>query len=428
MKKGALILSFLILPFLAGAQSVVFVRDLKLGDSGTDVAQLQKLLNQDPETRVAFSGVGSPGQETEYFGALTRAAVIKLQDKYRAEVLFPVNLTVATGYVGAQTRAKLILLSLAQTPAAPAPPAAATVSPAPLPSMPAPVVVTAASNKPTILSVYPNKVRRGDSVTVVGENFSKTGNTVIIASGMLWQKFENLSSPDGKTITFVYQPPVPDEMTEADVLALPAEVVRQLEQTFTNAGGKLSDIWTPYKNVHNEAEQKAFLERNGHSFDEMYYYFWLDVRNSNGEGESQGPLLYGLRAFPFDTVAATPSLLSRLGEKLSEFVGSFIPRASATDYGGGLNIGKMMSCDCSDGYLTFQISYGGTGMGTFMYYYGSSFRPIVGSPKTINQWLGPYNTLGAPVSCWKEADIICFPIPANEPKKDIGFSLWPDWF
>ena len=421
--RKAVIIGFFLLPFVASAQTAIFVRNLKVGDRGTDVVQLQKLLNQDLETRIAYSGSGSPGHETDYFGLLTKAAVMKFQNKYRAEVLYPVNLSAPSGYVGAQTRAKLILLSLAKTSSVVASPLPATTT--------APAVITTTTlNKPIVRSVSPNKVRRGDPVTVFGENFSKTGNTVIIATGLLWQKFENLPSSDGKTITFVYKPPVPDEMTEADVRALPAEVVGQLEQTFTQAGGKLSDIWTPYGGIHSEAEQKAFLERNGRSFDEMYYHFWLNVRNANGEGETSGPLLYGLRAFPFEITASTPSpsFFSRLGEKLSEFVGTFFPLANAADYGGGLNIGKMMSCDCSDGYLTFQISYGGTGMGTFMYYYSSNFRPIVGSAKTINQWLGPYTTLGAPVSCWKEADIICFPIPANEPKKDIGFSLWPDWF
>ena len=93
---------------MASAQTAVFVRNLKVGDRGGDVVQLQKLLNQDLETRIAYSGSGSPGQETDYFGSLTKAAGMKFQNKYRAEGLYPVNLSTPSGYAGAQTRAKLI--------------------------------------------------------------------------------------------------------------------------------------------------------------------------------------------------------------------------------------------------------------------------------------------------------------------------------
>ncbi len=84
-----------------------FTRDLRVGSTGPDVKYLQILLNADVDTRLAATGAGSPGNETEHFGPITDAAVKKFQTKYSAEVLAPVNLTTATGYVGVQTRNKL---------------------------------------------------------------------------------------------------------------------------------------------------------------------------------------------------------------------------------------------------------------------------------------------------------------------------------
>ncbi|MCK5021668.1 MAG: peptidoglycan-binding protein [Candidatus Pacebacteria bacterium] len=84
-----------------------FTTNLSKGDSGVQVMNLQKVLNMSSDTQAAVSGVGSPGNETEYFGSLTKAAVIKFQNKYASEILAPVGLSAGTGYVGPSTRAKL---------------------------------------------------------------------------------------------------------------------------------------------------------------------------------------------------------------------------------------------------------------------------------------------------------------------------------
>ena len=80
-----------------------FYRSLKVGDQGQDVLELQKILNQDSETAVAISGIGSVGNETTYFGNLTKTALIRFQNKYHEEVLAPVSLSVGTGYFGPST-------------------------------------------------------------------------------------------------------------------------------------------------------------------------------------------------------------------------------------------------------------------------------------------------------------------------------------
>jgi len=74
-----------------------FTRSLTVGSTGADVKCLQQYLNASGYT-IATTGAGSPGNESTYFGSLTKAAVAKWQ---AAKGVSP-----AAGYFGTISRAK----------------------------------------------------------------------------------------------------------------------------------------------------------------------------------------------------------------------------------------------------------------------------------------------------------------------------------
>lgn len=76
-----------------------FNRDLELGSTGEDVRRLQQFLNAHSAI-IASDGPGSPGLETDYFGSMTRAALVR----YQASA----GISPAVGYFGPITRAHMI--------------------------------------------------------------------------------------------------------------------------------------------------------------------------------------------------------------------------------------------------------------------------------------------------------------------------------
>ena len=78
-----------------------FEKNLKYGQKSTDVRYLQEFL------KAQGVGVYPEGLVTGYFGSLTKAAVIRFQEKYASDILTPWNLTTGTGLVGKTTRAKI---------------------------------------------------------------------------------------------------------------------------------------------------------------------------------------------------------------------------------------------------------------------------------------------------------------------------------
>jgi|GEM_PF-5280924 len=92
-----------------------WTRDLSIGVEGADVLKLQQFLNENTDTRVAVSGPGSAGNETDTYDAATAAAVAKFQVFYRAEILTPQGLVNPTGEFGPTERARANTLCLPAT-------------------------------------------------------------------------------------------------------------------------------------------------------------------------------------------------------------------------------------------------------------------------------------------------------------------------
>jgi hypothetical protein len=84
-----------------------FKKVLKEGMRNKDVKYLQIILNLDNDTKIKDKGLGSFTKETEYFGYFTKQAVIKFQEKYKEDILKPINKDKGTGIVGIMTIMKL---------------------------------------------------------------------------------------------------------------------------------------------------------------------------------------------------------------------------------------------------------------------------------------------------------------------------------
>ncbi len=206
-KKALFILFALVLIIPVHAYARNFLRTLSVGSYGDDVHFVQQILNLSTSTQVAVTGPGSPGQETSYFGPATKNAIIRFQNLYANDVLKPTGLLTGTGFAGWFTLKKINQIADAYTQNQ------NTTRTATSASAVAPDPSASVGKTPFVVSVTPSTFGNGDMVTISGQNFDFSNNTVLLSiedDG----KFTNISSLDSKTMSFRMDSTLADGMAK----------------------------------------------------------------------------------------------------------------------------------------------------------------------------------------------------------------------
>ncbi|MDE2021830.1 MAG: peptidoglycan-binding protein [Patescibacteria group bacterium] len=316
----------------------VFTTNLWLGSSGIQVGTLQHTLNLDPETRVADTGPGSPGGETSYFGSLTKAAVIRFQDKYASDVLSPIGLTSGTGYVGLMTREKLNNI-IAGVPSYVATSSNRASSGTQTQSTSA---QASSSGAPLITSISPTSGKNDAEITITGLGFTPTGNTVKTTLAV----FNNIPSSDGKTIAFTFYSNTVNTLLDVGALK--------------QSGVTAADLEAQIQAERQSNPQNALPAGASLSFP-------LAIAVTNGNGTSN-IVHFGLDMNPVDYLDATSTATnSNRGSSLLGMVTHFLESISfvhSAEASCDWNCWYNHYQDVANGQWNNMVSKGGSSVGT----------------------------------------------------------------
>lgn len=278
---------------------------------------------------------------------------------------------------------------------------------------------------PTILTVFPDRVRKGETVTITGLNFTPTGNTVSLIDGPAVQRVDGLPSPDGKTLSFVYSAPEIEIMTEAEIRALPADIVSQIEGPLKAAGMTIADALKSYSEygIKNEAELRSRLESGGHTFEDAYHYFFVEIENSQGGSISESPLLHGLPKMVSDLASVDYPFFSfsTIKRGLQNLLREVTPVAYAqSSQKGGGYFATVLICTCNfDGWMDYMSDYSGGGSGLWKFTWGTISD--AGFAFGAGYWLGGYQQAGA--TCSVGVRPYCADIQGSTRQRPFGTSM-----
>lgn len=153
--------------------SLIFVSNLSLGSTGTDVVTLQQYLVEKGYLEIPA------GVPYGYFGPLTKSALAKWQS---ANGISP-----AVGYFGPISRVAITAQSTTlvtnSAPLTSAPPASSSPSSFPKVENDTPSAPGMRVNRVMLFRTTPFEARPGDSITLDGSGFSKTHNEIYFNSG-----------------------------------------------------------------------------------------------------------------------------------------------------------------------------------------------------------------------------------------------------
>lgn len=375
-------LSFLFVPSVSLAQITV---TLRVGDRGPQVLSLQKLLNLSPDTIIAVSGVGSPGNETDYFGSLTRLAVIKFQEKYREDILTPSGLLNGTGVVGPKTLQKLNILANLPQKGAPVTlviPNATTTEVLPLSP---PKTATPRPYLPSGNSIVPQIApTAGFSATNAPTNTSNSPAEPALNPGTLSDK------PVTEYGSYASLPKADQSNPNFENYDTFLSAVRKLSREKGKTNVEIAQMEEViYQSVATTTNLKELFVKSGA----------VKVSNANHKTSSENSGWF--HGFFYNTI-------NKLAEALYPKEVQAASCSSGMPFGGRILF--TMICTCSGAWLTLTMPTAPTYVALLTHYIGRQSYAYYSSPFAMN-WLGCY-TPGAQ-ECQMVVGYFCISIPSQ---------------